>query len=101
MNVGKPFVLKWRLSKHKETHASPTVRNCHYFNNKKPCPFENIGCKFNHVLSKICIYNTTCSNALCQHQHEEDHQNVQTNSDTNDDEENNSNSAHNESGFIF
>ena len=48
----------------------------------------------------ICIYNTTCSNALCQYQHEDDHQNVQTDSDFKDYEENNSYSAHNKSGFI-
>ena len=35
----KSFVLKWRLRKHQEIHDSSSVKKCHYFNNKKFCPF--------------------------------------------------------------
>ena len=40
----KTFVLKWRLSKHQEIHDNLSVKKCHYFMNKKFCPFEEIGC---------------------------------------------------------
>ena len=40
----KTFVLEWRLMKHKRIHKEKNITNCHYFNNKKECPFEEIGC---------------------------------------------------------
>ena len=44
---GKMFILEWRLKKHGIIHTEKT-KKCHYFLNKKPCPFNNIGCKFAH-----------------------------------------------------
>ena len=43
------FVLRWRLQKHLESHqeGKSTIK-CHYYNNNKPCPFENVGCKYLH-----------------------------------------------------
>ena len=65
----KTFVLKWRLNKHLENHASLTTKKCHYYNNKKKCPYEDIGCMFDHVLSTMCLYGKNCNKKLCSFQH--------------------------------
>lgn len=67
---GKTFALRWRLRKHLANHTSLTTKKCHYFNNKKSCPFEEIGCMFEHILSEMCTYGKSCSNKLCSYQHE-------------------------------
>jgi hypothetical protein len=36
-----------------------SVNNCHYFNNDKKCPFEELGCKFLHSVSQICKFGPT------------------------------------------
>ena len=64
----KTFVLKWRLTKHQENHTGIN-KKCHYFNNKKVCPYEEIGCMFDHSLSEICIFGKSCLNKLCPFQH--------------------------------
>ena len=64
----KTFVLKWRLRKHKSVHE--TTRYCHYFNNAKLCPFEELGCKFLHEWSEACKVKK-CTNSLCQFTHNE------------------------------
>ena len=66
---GKTFALKWRLKKHQENHDSLKARKCHYFNNEKVCPFEEIGCMFDHTLSEMCSYGQSCSHRLCSYQH--------------------------------
>ena len=43
----KDFYLQWRLEKHKNMHEE-TTKLCHFFTNKKLCPFDRIGCKFRH-----------------------------------------------------
>ena len=45
------------------------VQNCHYFNNGKMCPFEELGCKFLHVLAKNCKFGQRCSKRLCPLRH--------------------------------
>ena len=55
----KTFALKLRRNKHREGHDTVT-KQCHYFNNKKNCPFENLGCMFAHVYSGPCKYGTKC-----------------------------------------
>ena len=67
---GKSFVLKWRLTKHKENHANLDVKKCHYFNNSKDCPFEKMGCMFAHSPSVKCFHGKNCNNKLCSYQHE-------------------------------
>ena len=42
---------------------------CHFFNNGKVCPFEEIGCKFKHVESKECRYGQNCFMKMCQFKH--------------------------------
>ena len=44
---------------------------CHFYNNKKKCPFEDIGCVFLHEVAVICKFNP-CLNKLCQYKHDED-----------------------------
>ena len=65
----KVFVLKWRRNKHRESHDKPS-KKCHYFNNKKTCPFEKLGCMYEHTYSGPCTYGKKCSNKLCMFQHE-------------------------------
>ena len=48
----KTFHRKWRLAKHELAHNSLNVKFCHYFNNGKDCPYEEIGCMFKHEPSK-------------------------------------------------
>ena len=48
---GKEFILNWRLKKHQQIHTSSSVKPCRYFISDKACPFEEIGCKFLHVVS--------------------------------------------------
>ena len=43
----KDFVLNWRLKKHMNIHSErPKV--CRYYVNKEACPYERIGCMFQH-----------------------------------------------------
>ena len=68
----KKFVLEWRLRKHKRMHKQQNTINCHYFNNKKDCPFEKIGCMFRHAYSKMCKYGNNCDKVMCSFQHNND-----------------------------
>ena len=45
------------------------IKNCHYFNNGKVCPFESIGCMFNHIRSDKCLFLQKCINKLCPFRH--------------------------------
>ena len=65
----KRFVLKWRFLKHQEIHKDQNRRKCHYFNNDKYCPFEEIGCMFAHEASEICMFDEICSKKLCAYKH--------------------------------
>ena len=65
----KTFVLKWRLQKHKQNHASTELKKCYYFNNNIACPFEDLGCMFPHELSGACKFDSKCSTKLCPYQH--------------------------------
>ena len=66
----KTFHLRWRLSKHIRMHDSPSqIRKCHFYNNGKQCPFEDIGCKFLHEESLVCKYGDKCQYDKCQFRH--------------------------------
>lgn len=65
----KAFVLKWRLKKHEEAHNRKDVKFCHYYNNDKHCPYEDIGCMFKHATSEMCRFGSRCQNILCQFRH--------------------------------
>ena len=64
----KEFHIEWRLKKHREVHEQQT-KKCHYFNNSKTCPYEEIGCKFAHRISENCYFQDKCRNQLCQFRH--------------------------------
>ena len=66
---GKEFFLKWRLSKHEEIHHENS-KFCHFFNNGKVCPYEDIGCMYKHALAGKCKFSV-CENNLCQFEHED------------------------------
>ena len=76
---GKHFALRWRLNKHLRNHENQNIRKCHYFNNQEKCPFEEIGCMFDHSYSGACKYGNTCNKVLCsfQHNNENSHHNQQ------------------------
>ena len=65
------FILKWRLKKHQEMHTQSVTTKCHYFNNKKKCPFEALGCMFEHTHSSMCKFGESCTRELCSFQHEQ------------------------------
>ena len=65
----KEFVLRWRLKKHMRLHTESNVKHCHYFNNDKDCPFEVLGCKFLHQVSKNCEHDSKCTRRLCPYRH--------------------------------
>ena len=44
----------------------------HYVNNGKICPFENLGCKFSHINSKMCRNGQLCEQRLCPFRHSEE-----------------------------
>ena len=68
-NCDKKFVTKWRMKKHTRIHTNKSTRNCHFFNNCKTCPFEELGCKFLHQESKNCILDQSCLVKLCSYKH--------------------------------
>ena len=66
----KIFVVEWRLNKHQDMHKVENARNCHFFNNNKHCPFEELGCMFQHLNSPQCYFKKSCRNTLCQFRHD-------------------------------
>ena len=76
----KTFQLKWRLEKHRKGHEMLKVKVCYYFHNKKPCPYEEIGCMFLHMESQMCPF-IPCKNSMCQFQHEKQIETMEEESD--------------------
>ena len=64
---GKQFFLQWRLRKHMQMHTE-NAPFCHFYNNGKLCPFQEIGCMFRHENSGPCK-RRLCTRKLCQFQH--------------------------------
>ena len=64
--------MRWRLQKHESAHELATVKFCHYFNNGKQCPYEEVGCMFNHTESEKCRFDKYCNNKLCQFKHQDE-----------------------------
>ena len=58
----------------KEKHMSISHGNkllyCHFFNNKKKCPYEE-KCIFIHEDSEMCKYGSKCERNLCMYKHRE------------------------------
>ena len=69
-HCNKTFVSLWRLRKHKQIHVDKSRKHCHYFNQGVKCPFDNLGCKFLHVLSVQCKFDPSCKIKLCSYRHQ-------------------------------
>ena len=67
----KSFYSKWRLKVHETGHQKQKKRCCHFYNNKKECPFEKMGCKFEHIPSNKCKFGLQCEIPKCQFQHQD------------------------------
>ena len=52
-------------------HKREVTKHCHYYNNDKICPFEELGCMFLHKTSETCKYDQECSKVLCAFKHPE------------------------------
>ena len=109
----KLFDLEWKLNAHmknhkkkyscdycektfryedtKDKHTKITHENlklfCHYFNNKKDCPF-NDECVFLHEDSDDCKYGEVCERELCMFKHEINDEKSESKEDNDDEEEN-------------
>ena len=57
-------------------HNKDSLRHCHYYDNGKSCPFEEVGCMFLQKDSAPCKFGIMCKNNLCHYKH--DVQNNQT-----------------------
>ena len=64
------FYTEWRLKMHTKSHEDGDIKFCHYFNNFKVCPYEELGCMFKHAESMNCKYRDRCNNRLCQFRHQ-------------------------------
>ena len=65
----KEFFQEWRFKRHMNLHYSSVKRFCHFYNNQKKCPYEELGCKFAHQISPDCKFRENCKNRLCQFTH--------------------------------
>ena len=54
------------------TEEANSLKFCHYFNNKKICPYSDIGCMFRHESAPNCNFRDKCSKNLCQFQYIEE-----------------------------
>ena len=66
----KEFYSSWRLKQHAKSHNVQSIKFCHFYNNGKMCPFEDLGCKFRHEWSDVCRFQSRCKNKMCQYQHQ-------------------------------
>ena len=64
----KIFNYEVTLEKHKQAVHEDVELYCHYFNNKKDCPYED-QCIFLHEASKACKYGKICERMMCMFQH--------------------------------
>ena len=73
---GKSFKYLELLTKHTKIDHENCKLYCHYFNNKKVCPFIE-ECLFLHEEAEICKYGKQCERILCMFKHEyEDDENL-------------------------
>ena len=48
--------------------------NCHYFKNQKSCPYEELGCMFQHEDSPMFRFQEKCLKDMCQYKHKDDNE---------------------------
>ena len=51
-------------------HRQNNIKPCHCFNNEKTCPFNELGCKFQHSVAEKCKFGKKCNRRLCPNKHE-------------------------------
>ena len=66
---GKEFKYLDTMEKHVKVAHEKCKLYCHYFNNKKTCPFDK-ECVFLHEDADICKYGESCERLLCMFKHE-------------------------------
>ena len=66
------IVSKWRLRKHVSGYQGEIF--CQYFKNQKSCPYEELGCMFQHEDSPICRFQEQCLKELCQYKHKDNNE---------------------------
>ena len=77
---GKGFFLEWRLRKHREVHQG-NIRICHFYKNSKPCPFDDIGCMFDHS-DKIDSEIETVDTEESEHEDDEECETIEMHDST-------------------
>ena len=71
-HCAKSFYMEWRFKRHIAVHDNSDRRKCHFFNNEKSCPYEEVGCKFKHEYAGNCVLGLKCFRKNCQFQHSND-----------------------------
>ena len=51
-------------------HEETNIKHCHYYNNDKFCPYEELGCKFLNTVAEICEFGSKCTRRLCPYRHD-------------------------------
>ena len=51
-----------------EGHIKTKVK-CHYFNNGKRYPYEDVGCMLAHETAEVCKFREICTKEKCQFTH--------------------------------
>ena len=46
-------------------HTQKFVQYCHYYNNDKFCPYEDLDCKFLHQVDNDCKFGKKCNLKGC------------------------------------
>ena len=44
----KQLITNWRLEKHTKMQLKNNLKLCRHYSNNKHCPFDELGCKFQH-----------------------------------------------------
>ena len=87
----KEFYLEWRYKKHKTVHTEDG-KYCHYYNNGKTCPYEEIGCMYLHAEAQLCLFKP-CRNSMCQFRHDEEIETIDEEIESTDEEIENTSQA--------
>ena len=67
----KNFQYQVLKERHMKISHGDKLLYCHYFNNKKECPYEK-NCIYIHDDSEICKYDSKCARNLCMYKHSHD-----------------------------
>ena len=64
------FRYKRLLDKHDDAVHVDIIIFCHYYNNNKDCPFDDV-CIFEHDESPQCKYGKGCERKMCMYTHDD------------------------------